>query len=649
MSSTEFRYMTAPGVAGSSQDSGNWDRNGVPNYLEPEPAEIDADLLERLNKSLPEYISVPQGHPQYLDKSIQKNLFVTELANVWLTFVEEGAGYKNAVGIYTYPFDPLDPSTYVPTSFAQIESTRTIVFPNCSKPRKGGNLKTGDTVYLGQFQAGTAIGIFLVPNGFDGRNARIRSGVTGVYSNHEFNGSSEWVQTVMLKDEIHNRWIVSFEDIMRPAGDEDFNDCILFFQADPVIAIKEDGLLQLEGADPITKSVLTADRSGLHFTIEESELATLKAAGNSETYYRITHTMEANDEEHANLLERLFGYVVAEGLVIDETNKRLGSTSTALPPLEAPQNRVTRTGNTIEVQYLIAYPNLRQFTYLIRVYRNLDDGTIIDEVHEYTQFRVLELLEAFYVQESLTQTISVQPDTLEPEATVTSSDNVTSYLSQPQIWGDPHVVAMNGKTYTLPDSDDGTVFELFNDPQHGLDVRCEVWHHPDYADLDDPSLQHVNETTFMHRVSFATASSHHVFDLDSRTLQCTGNRVSVLTGGSGDGDKNRAQTCVHVHELNDDLCGGERLSAVRAVHGESANVRCVTICAHEKGSQQSGCKKVFYTFELLALPDTAFHLNEVNLRLPSDFGAAKPSWTAKGGRGLRGALVDGTFTVRKHL
>ena len=632
--------MTAPGVVGTVNDSGHWDNNGVPDYLESNLQEIDADLLEQLNESFPEYDPVPQAHPQYLDKSIQKNLFLTELANVWLTFVEEGAGYRNAVGIYTYSFDPNDADTYAPSSFADIQNTRTIVFPNCSKPRKGGNLNTGATVHLGQFPANTAIGIFLVPNGFNASSRTIKSGVQAVYSDHKFNTENEWVQTVLLKDEVHSRWIIGFEDIMRPNGDADFNDCLLYFTADPIIAVQETNLLQLSAATPINSSKLSADRSGLHLDIEETDLSTLKNGNASGDYYRIVHTMQANDEEHANLLERLFGYVIAEGLTIDRFNKKKGSTrDNSILPYETEQNRVTRTGNTIEVQYLVEHDDVRQFTYLLRVFKNLDDGTVIDEFHDYTQFRVLELLEAFYVQEPLPQTISIALDEVEPTVSLQSSEMTTTYLANPQIWGDPHVVAMNGKTYTLPDSEDGTVVLLFEDKSRDLRVKTELWHHPKYKDLDAKELEHVNETTFMHFVSFEHGQTRFVVDLDSVDLRFVEQKLAKENALA-----DNSSLALHIHELGDDLQSGERLGAIQAKHGYRANVRCVTLCKHVDGR----CTQNLYRFELLSLPETEFHLNEVNLT--SDiFESRSPAWTANTGRALSGALVDGKFKEEENL
>ena len=643
---SEFLYMTAPGQVGTSKDAGHWDGNGVPDYLEPQLDDVDASLLERLNRAFPEYNPVPEAHPEYLDKSIRKNLLLSERANVWVTFVDEGAGYKNAFGFYTYRFDPNDEKTFAPESFDVIRDTRVIALPNCSKPRKGGNLRSGSKVHLGTFEANTAVGFFLVPNGYNSSTRTIRSGVQCVYSDHQFNTSAEYVQTVLLKDEMDGRLAIGFEDIMQPAGDKDFNDCLLYFTVDPIRAVDERNLLQLPTATPVVDCAISADRSGLHVDMPQSVIDEFKQSNRSGDYYRVVHTMKANDKDHADLLENLWSLIVLEGTPIDESNAALGSTSGTPDKESAFRGRVLREDLQISVQYLIEHDLIRQFTYLMRVNNNLDDSAIVDEFHGWTVFDVMERLEGFYVQESLDQSVTIQRDVLGATDMLQCNKSVTTYLQQPKIWGDPHVRAMDGKVYTMPDCDDMTVYCLFADDRYGLEVRAEMWHHPRYKDISDPALKHVNDTTFIRRVSVrlehaeSGSSTPLLFDLDSPQL--THLNADVADESSGHARKLQLQC----GPLDDDLCDGHRLAALRAEHGVNSHVRCVTLWRNDTDAQRT----LLATIELVALPDVEFHLNEVNLRLPEEHASApKPSWTSNGGRSMHGALVNGCFERRSTL
>lgn len=81
---------------------GAYNSSGVPDNLEAERDAISASLLEYINASLPENQPVPQYHPSYLANGKKTTLDIIELADVWITFVHEGAGFRNAIGFYTY-------------------------------------------------------------------------------------------------------------------------------------------------------------------------------------------------------------------------------------------------------------------------------------------------------------------------------------------------------------------------------------------------------------------------------------------------------------------------------------------------------------------------------------------------------------------
>ena len=68
-----------------------------------------------------------------LPQDMIPDIVLKDNADVWVTFVGEGAGYKNVLGFYTY--DAENPSDETPKP-----EDITIVFPNVSAKYSGGSL-----------------------------------------------------------------------------------------------------------------------------------------------------------------------------------------------------------------------------------------------------------------------------------------------------------------------------------------------------------------------------------------------------------------------------------------------------------------------------------------------------------------------------
>ncbi|MEX0315065.1 MAG: hypothetical protein AB3N18_12885 [Allomuricauda sp.] len=135
-----------------------FDNLGVPSEMEL-PDVIQQNMLDDINMSLPEYSRVPVANPEFLANSSETNLVLTDLADVWVTFVSEGAGYRNALGYYSYPVGSK------PATVDEI-TAHNIIFPNTSMVGSGGGLVPGDRVHLGTFPANTVISWFIVANGW---------------------------------------------------------------------------------------------------------------------------------------------------------------------------------------------------------------------------------------------------------------------------------------------------------------------------------------------------------------------------------------------------------------------------------------------------------------------------------------------------
>lgn len=217
---------------------GTFDGQGVPNYLESGGDLVSQDILNMIAASLPESQPVPTYHPEYIASGVQTNTVLTKIADVWVTFVHEGAGYRNAVGYYTYP------TGQTPQSAANIGALN-VVFPNCSYSGAGGGLNTGDKVYLGRFNPGTTIGWFLVPDGWASGSVAENPGYPMRYSDEQFNTftSPQYDEhVVQLVDPNRELLLLGFEDLNRPGGDNDFNDAIFYLTVTPFVAVDRSGM-----------------------------------------------------------------------------------------------------------------------------------------------------------------------------------------------------------------------------------------------------------------------------------------------------------------------------------------------------------------------------------------------------------------------
>lgn len=232
------------GTAATSYVSmGNTDSYGRPKYLTTSDV-ISSTLLSFINASLPESTPLTKSHPQYLTDAATGTVNVTAKSDVWITFVSEGAGYANAIGYYTYP------TGSAPTKPSDI-TTVNVAFPNASAYGSGGNMRAGDKVKLGTFDAGTSIGFVLLANGWAGSN-NVYTDVTKYYSDPQLNpetNSTYKKHSVLLYDATNKLYLVGFEDLARPDGDQDFNDVVFYATSNPITAISN------EGVQPIDKPI----------------------------------------------------------------------------------------------------------------------------------------------------------------------------------------------------------------------------------------------------------------------------------------------------------------------------------------------------------------------------------------------------------
>lgn len=226
---------------------GKWDFNGEPQALMT-PDVIPSRLLADVRNTLPEGVSVIATKPHLLSDNTSTKII--EDANVFLTFLHEGAGYKNSMGYFVYQ------TNNPPTSTSQIEEI--LVFPNTSYAQEQyGALNSGDKVQLRYkdpktkkfsdvFPAGTSIGWVLVADGFEKKDSKKRGTVGGNGKNKFYSISSlnpepankERRHCVLLYDQQTQFSIIGFEDMLTTQGDNDYEDVLFYASANPIGAIE---------------------------------------------------------------------------------------------------------------------------------------------------------------------------------------------------------------------------------------------------------------------------------------------------------------------------------------------------------------------------------------------------------------------------
>lgn len=261
-------FITSIMNAQNYQFLGSYTSNGTPEYFDGRD-DVSVETLELISNSLPESYPVPEYNPHYISSGYDTNVTLTEDAEIWVTFISEGAGYRNVLGFYTY--DANSSEVQKPE-----DEDITIIFPNASALGSGGGLQVGDKVKIGTFTAGTGIGWVLLANAWNG--SQVTSGLWQLYSNAEFNPESDpnlQNHNVLLSDPDNERVILGFEDIRRDYNscDNDFNDAVFYVTANPFTAMNITNYADVDSATDVT----SANNGGLE---SNGDLATLIANRN---------------------------------------------------------------------------------------------------------------------------------------------------------------------------------------------------------------------------------------------------------------------------------------------------------------------------------------------------------------------------------
>ncbi|MCV6610917.1 MAG: DUF4114 domain-containing protein [Amphritea sp.] len=266
-------FSTLPGQAWAADDATDTLVN----------IDVNPDLLTEIQLALPEGMDVNQD---FLNPVYNPNITLQEDAHVSVTFLDEGAGYRNSLGYFTY-----SDSTFDGLSFGDIDTDGSghigiselrdvsgieagMIFNNASERGGGGLLRAGDTVTLTgaeitnidgeqfdmvggtRMEAGTNVGFFVLQNAWNGRQVRgwdtTSSDPLAMYSIDYLNpensatatidNSGTYSRHVAMMETVsgENEVILGFEDLVRPGGDNDFNDAVFLVRTDPVSSLFAD-------------------------------------------------------------------------------------------------------------------------------------------------------------------------------------------------------------------------------------------------------------------------------------------------------------------------------------------------------------------------------------------------------------------------
>ena len=237
---------------------GTYDNSGRPlNRVQSDV--LSSELLSYVNTSLPESKAVPSYHPEFLSNSAVTNINIVKTADVWLTFVHEGAGYLNSLGFYTYP------TNAPPQTVSDIDSIK-IALPNASLNGSGGSMLSGDKIYLGRFEPGISIGFVLLQNAWNINSRTVNPNATKYFADDILNNEKPTFKrhTVLLYDSKHQLFLTGFEDVQRDnnASDNDFNDLVFYTTSNPVEAISNRNVR-------IIDTPLDTDKDGISDTYDK--------------------------------------------------------------------------------------------------------------------------------------------------------------------------------------------------------------------------------------------------------------------------------------------------------------------------------------------------------------------------------------------
>lgn len=239
-----WKWMGSSSAVVTSPDNDFDQSTGKPLNVSNISERLDANLLDDFYGMLPEGQQVT---PELLNGSfnnidIRGDLEPNQSVTIKVAFLNEGAGYKNALGYFVYQTDT------PPASMDDVKHI--LIFPNSSKTGSGGALNEGDQVdLLIELVAGQSIGFFINSNGWNGSYGYQQDYMLygqPFYTLPSLNPTVGLGQRyhVVLNDSRSSAeggsgfFAYGFEDIKTTYGDRDYNDLIFNVEVTPITAVE---------------------------------------------------------------------------------------------------------------------------------------------------------------------------------------------------------------------------------------------------------------------------------------------------------------------------------------------------------------------------------------------------------------------------
>jgi len=303
----------------------NYDPDGAPGNTDLKKT-ITSEMTNDINACLPERQRLQERHPDWIqDSDIH---IVKDNTQITLTYINEGAGYKNGIGYYIYNTN--DP----PRKLNDIKVVF-VVYPNFSGSGKGGMLVPGDSVKLPSeftisnpstniatptsynFSNGKSIGFVLFANAWRAYKGSLNRKGFKYYSNSRFNPEStpdKRKHMVLIQSDIDpNAIIFGFEDLNRDGNsDDDFNDAIILLNIESDIShIDSDNIAR---STQVAKGTIIMDDQNVQQSYVDNDFSDLI------TEYNFTKTlsganivsiiMDFDFKHRSSLYDHKFGLLI---------------------------------------------------------------------------------------------------------------------------------------------------------------------------------------------------------------------------------------------------------------------------------------------------------------------------------------------------
>jgi hypothetical protein len=488
-----FNYLIGNNDGSSSIGSWNnsdWDSKGKPKY-NLEQTYITEDLLIRLNKALPERNTVNttvfDDYPELLIDTNKSDLDIGETeTDIYATFIDEGAGYKNTFGYYFYTIINneinLLGNSDDNTNGALGHYNPTIVFPNASR-KYGTSIQRGGEMIPGmkrklvgnlinqKFQ-NVHIGFFLLPNGW--RNNSIGVGYNNkkvIHTTNQLNykyisGSNNinnnGIQTILFNSS-SDGYIICFEDIERPGGDQDFNDLLIKIETTPEIIGNNDIIL----LSSTTKSsdLYKLDFYGAYLSLPLSSFNNIDVEDINRRY-KFKKTLNFNNKEKRDYYLELLTYIVY-------------NLDYEITILNDNVIKITYCFDNTDIANNNDNENIQIYTF--KKEDNDDDDIIVDSSFNETQYNKLVNLQHFENDAIINQDYELVEENISNNTITRLSSEINTQplniTSNSLAWGDPHIKLMDGQYINLPN--ENMMYTLLKSDNMQINIACEIFtEHP---------------------------------------------------------------------------------------------------------------------------------------------------------------------------